>query len=188
MGQSLLAPDTPGDQPSRAVTPSSTTGLFPGPITQDQEIERKFLVAGLSAVPQAHSGTDIAQGYLAITEDGIEVRLRQKGDRYYQTVKSGGHLVRAEREIELTIDQFRSLWPATQERRIEKVRYKLDYEGFTIEVDVYRGTLEGLCVAEVEFASLPDSERFVPPAWFGREVTDDHRYKNKNLARDGMPR
>ena len=31
--------------------------------------------------------------------------------------------------------------------------------------------------------ALPDEKTVVePPAWIGREVTDDHRYKNNNLA------
>jgi adenylate cyclase len=57
----------------------------------------------------------------------------------------------------------------------------------TIELDVYGGDLEGLVVAEVEFASEEDADAFDPPAWLGREVTDDPRYKNQRLARDGAP-
>ena len=35
------------------------------------------------------------------------------------------------------------------------------------------GALTGLSVAEVEFATEDAADAFEPPAWFGREVTDD---------------
>ena len=59
--------------------------------------------------------------------------------------------------------------------------------GLVIELDVYTGDLEGLVVAEVEFDSEEAAEAFAPPEWFGEDVTDDVRYKNQRLARDGAP-
>ena len=56
-----------------------------------------------------------------------------------------------------------------------------------IELDVYDGALTGLLTAEVEFASLEASVAFRPPPWLNREITEDKRYKNKNLAVKGMP-
>ena len=35
---------------------------------------------------------------------------------------------------------------------------------------------------EVEFKSLEDANSFVAPTWFGKEITEDVRYKNDNLA------
>ena len=34
----------------------------------------------------------------------------------------------------------------------------------------------------VEFKSLEDANSFVVPTWFGKEITEDVRYKNDNLA------
>jgi adenylate cyclase len=42
-------------------------------------------------------------------------------------------------------------------------------------------------VAEVEFPDETTAAGFEPPAWFGRELTDDWRYANRSLASDGMP-
>ena len=56
-----------------------------------------------------------------------------------------------------------------------------------IEVDIYSGALTGLSVAEVEFATEDAADAFEPPAWFGREVTDDPRFKNQRLASEGAP-
>jgi adenylate cyclase len=146
------------------------------------EIERKFLVERL---PDDLGGQArrIDQGYLALDE-GAEVRLRRYGDDLWLTIKGSGGLARVEEEFALDQGQFESLWPLTEGRRIEKTRRKLP-DG--VEVDVYDGALEGLVVAEIEFASEDESAAFEPPEWFGAEVTDDPRYKNRALAVDGRP-
>jgi CYTH domain-containing protein len=116
------------------------------------------------------------------------VRLRRRAERWFLTVKSAGGLVRGEREVELSQEQFEALWPATEGRRVEKVRRVLDGgDGALIELDVYAGALSGLVVAEVEFADPDAAAGFDPPEWFGREVTDDPAYKNQHLAVDGLP-
>jgi adenylate cyclase len=151
-----------------------------------QEVERKWLVAELPDLDGLKAKT-VVQGYIAIADDGTEVRVRQKGERYFQTVKSDGGLVRSEFEVELTKEQYDVLWQATAGRQLEKIRYEILSDAVKIELDVYRGTLEGLVVAEIEFSSVRESERFSPPDWFGVEVTTDGRYKNKHLASKGRP-
>jgi CYTH domain-containing protein len=152
------------------------------------EIERKFLVASLPEAIDRYPHERIIQGYLVIGADGSEVRLRRKGRKYFETVKLGRGGVRSELEIELTAAQFDTLWEATSGRRIEKTRYEVPQAGRIIEVDVYHGELAGLVIAECEFASAEESRRFVPPEWFGREVTDDPAYRNQSLALHGRPR
>ncbi len=153
-----------------------------------QEIERKFLVWEVPVDLDRRPSTEISQGYLAIEPDGSEVRLRRRDAQDTLTVKTGRGRVRGEQEIVLTAEQFDTLWPLTEGRRIEKTRYELPAgDGLTIELDVYRGALEGLVVAEVEFGTDAAGERFVAPQWFGPEVTDDDAYKNRRLATDGRP-
>ena len=72
-------------------------------------------------------------------------------------------------------------------RRVEKTRHLLPWGVHTIELDVYTGALEGLLVAEIEFASEQEAVALDPPAWFGRDITSDERYKNRQLARLGLP-
>jgi CYTH domain-containing protein len=148
------------------------------------EIERKFLVERAPAgLPP---GQRIEQGYLAVAGDGVEVRVRRRDGVATLTVKSGPAQVRVEEELEIDERRFESLWRLTEGRRISKTRHVLDVEpGLVAELDVYDGDHAGLLVAEVEFASLEASERFVPPAWFGREVTGDARYANQSLALGG---
>jgi len=153
------------------------------------EIERKFLVPEAPDGVDAHPSTAIEQGYLAIHDDGTEVRIRRRDGGSTLTVKSGGGRTRAEEELELDDATFERLWPLTEGRRIEKVRHVIptDAPGVEIELDTYGGDLGGLVVAEVEFAGEAEADAFEPPAWFGPEVTDDKRFKNQRLAVDGRP-
>ena len=151
-----------------------------------QEIERKFLIEKRPPDLDHYPCAAIAQGYLSFSEDGIEVRLRREDDRYFQTVKQGGALVRMELEIELTQAQFEALWPATEGKRLRKDRYRLPFGDRVIEIDVYRGTLEGLITADVEFTSIEQSQTFIPPDWFGPEITGHPKYRNWHLAQYGL--
>jgi adenylate cyclase len=161
-----------------------------GDVTEhtNREIERKFLVARVPEGLLADSGKLIEQGYLVADAEGLEVRLRRKDGRCFQTVKSGQGLVRTEVEIELSADQFAALWPLTAERRLVKHRHRLTAAGRSCELDVFAGPLLGLIVAEVEFASLEAALGFAPPEWFAVEVTDDVRFRNSHLAVHGLPR
>ena len=90
--------------------------------------------------------------------------------------------------IDVDGDRFERLWPLTEGLRIEKTRYEIEADdGLVIELDVYEGDLEGLLVAEVEFESEEAADAFAPPDWLGPDVTEDARYKNQRLARDGAP-
>jgi adenylate cyclase len=151
-------------------------------MTKPLEIERKFLVktlpplAGLKAVP-------VRQGYLTSAGDTVEIRVRQMGADLFLTLKSGGTLTRAEYEVAIDRAQFDTLWPATEGRRVEKTRHTGRLaSGELFELDVFEGAHAGLMLVEVEFPSTAAARDFVPPDWFGADVTSDGRYKNKALA------
>lgn len=151
------------------------------------EIERKYL---LSAMPAwVESSKEVRQGYLASGDP--EVRVRQKGQKFFVTRKSGEGLVRREDESMVSMEVFDILWPATLGKRVEKARYLLTGpDGFVWEVDEYHGDLAGLFTAEVELpdestkAAIPSAIKIV----FVADVTEDKRYKNKNLAVHGLPK
>ena len=151
------------------------------------EIERKYLVAELPADLGDHPSKTILQGYLAIDERGGEVRLRQKGERFFETVKSGHGLERSEAEIELSRAQFEALWSAVGDRQVRKIRYEIPVGDLTLEVDVYDGPHAGLVTAEVEFTTVEASRSWEPPGWLGLEVTLNESFKNRNLALRGLP-
>lgn len=165
--------------PSQETTPNKET---------PKEIERKFLVKSIPNNLDQYPRQEINQGYIAVSDDGTEVRLRKEGDKYFQTIKSGGGEIRAEIEIEITEEQFNSLWQTTEGKRLEKVRYRIPHGDRVIELDTYHGLLEGLISAEIEFDSPESSDQFIPPEWFGSDVSKDKRYKNQSLAFRGFPK
>jgi adenylate cyclase len=149
------------------------------------EVERKFLISAPPGL-DATEADEIEQGYLAIGSEG-EVRVRRRGDRLLLTAKRGSGLSREEAEVELDRESFDELWRLTEGRRLRKRRHVLQRDGLKFEVDVYRGDLEGLMVAEIEFPSEEEANAFDPPGWLGDEVTGDHRYLNETLATTGAP-
>ena len=151
------------------------------------EIERKFLVAELPDL----SGTQkavVRQGYLTAPDDSTELRLRQKNDTCYLTLKGSGGIARVEREAEITREQFETFWPETAGRRVEKERYTGTLpDGHVFELDIFLGDLAPLRLVEVEFSSEAEARAYTPPDWFGTDVSEDKRYKNKTMAINGIP-
>ncbi|MFF7988440.1 hypothetical protein ACFZDG_01445 [Kitasatospora xanthocidica] len=153
------------------------------------EIERKFRLASFDPPPAAVRQR-IEQGYIAIKDDGTEVRLRRIGGSCVLGVKrstAGGSPARIEVERELGEEEFTELWPATAGARLVKDRYTFDEAGVTVYADVYQEELAGLLTAEVEFGSVAEAEAFTPPDWFGVEITGVKAYKNQTLATRGLP-
>jgi CYTH domain-containing protein len=102
-------------------------------------------------------------------------------------------LVREEVEVSLDQAEFDRLWPLTEGQRIRKVRTSCSLRrgetGLLIAcLDDFRDKLDGLDMVEIEFDTVEEAEAFVPPPYFGTEVTDDPRYRNAELAlADGPP-
>ncbi|MGW0615393.1 CYTH domain-containing protein [Streptomyces sp. NPDC002788] len=150
------------------------------------EIERKFVVQNLGEVLRIPA-MQVRQGYLA-RNSHEEVRIRRMGDEYTLTTKKGSGLQRAEFETPISAAQFDALWPATEGSRITKTRREVKLpEGRIAYVDVFEEHLEGLTTVEVEFDETSTALAFVPPNWFGHEVTEDKRYSNKVLSSEGKP-
>ena len=146
------------------------------------EIERQFLVDSLPPLPTNYD--HIRQGYVALLP---EIRIQQIGESLFTlTVKRGAGLVREEWETDISRDEFESLARRLQPDTlmIEKRRYHISLsDEVTAELHVHEGHLAGFNYVEVEFASVEDAEFFMPPMWFGREVTDDVRFSYGTLAR-----
>ncbi len=150
------------------------------------EIERKFLLSGLPPTIRFARREPIRQGYVALDGD-TEVRVRLTPGRAVLTIKAGRGAIRSEEEVVLDERQGEALWELTEGRRVQKTRRRVRIDDAVAEVDEYGGALDGLVVAEVEFADEETARSFQPPSWFVREVTDDRRYSNRSLASDGIP-
>ena len=147
------------------------------------EIERKFLVGELPGDLGQYESDHIDQGYVAIGEDGVEVRLRRRGDRTLLTVKSGPGPVRVEEEMPIEERRFETLWPLTEGRRVIKTRYLVPLgSDLVVELDVYAGDLDGLLTAEIEFP-VGAGVRRVRASRLARP--GDHR---RRAVRESVPR
>ncbi len=157
-------------------------------MTPDTEIERKYIIKNLPKELLPESGNKIFQGYLTTPDSNESIRLRKKGNKYYKTRKSKGNLIRGEREEEIDARQFDTEWEHVIGNKVIKTRYEIPYRNHVIELDVFESDLEGLVIAEVEFESLQESNLFLPPDWFGAEITSYEEFKNSNLAFYGLPK
>lgn len=144
-----------------------------------KEIEFKFLVKNRLFEEMAETTTEIIQGYIDRTPEHV-VRVRKKGGECFLTVKGKNKgAERLEFEYSIPEEDFRQLLTLCSGNVIEKVRYLVKYEGFTWEVDVFKGNLEPLVLAEVEVPSIDTP--FPLPPFVGEDVTNDPRYYNSNL-------
>jgi len=90
--------------------------------------------------------------------------------------------------MEISEKEFDNLVKLTDKAPVSKTRYFIPLENsLTAELDIYDGTLSGLFTVEVEFESLEDAVSFTPPEWFGKDVSEDNRYKNSSLYIKGLP-
>lgn len=144
------------------------------------EIERKFLVDAEKLPAQILTdGEKIFQGYLCV-EPARTVRVRTKGQRGFLTIKGANvGIVRKEFEYQIPIEDALELLKLCQ-KVLEKIRYKVQHAGKIWEVDVFAGKYEGLILAEVELTAADEIVEL--PAWIDKEVSDDPRYFNSNLA------
>ena len=146
------------------------------------EIERKFLVRELPHALDAYPHHEIEQGYL--NQDPV-LRIRRKDEHCIFTYKGEGLLARQEEEFPLNAASYEHLKTKVDGHLITKTRYLIPYGSYTVELDVFHGPLAPLILAEVEFPSLEEADAFVPPAWFGKDVTMLGTYHNSYLSQHG---
>ena len=145
------------------------------------EIERKYLVDKLPGHIEDYPCRIISQGYLNINP---VVRIRRDNEKYELTYKSKGFMARQEYNLPLTREAYEHLLTKIDGRLIEKRRYMIPLEhGLTAELDVFEGTLAPLILVEVEFSSEEEANSFIPPSWFGEDVTFSGKYHNSSLSK-----
>ena len=145
------------------------------------EIERKYLIRRLPESYEDFPSRPIEQAYLCT--DPV-VRVRRDGPDYYLTYKGRGLLAREEYNLPLTEAAYRHLLPKADGILIQKTRYEIPLEGgLTAEMDLFEGAHKGLMLVEVEFPSMESAMSFVPPDWFGEDVTMSGEYQNTRLSK-----
>jgi CYTH domain-containing protein len=144
------------------------------------EIERRFLVTDPTVI-EGREGVEVVQGYFGRI-DGLSVRVRVIGAEARLTFKgdpSGPRRLEFEYAIPLSSAR-RALACLPVQHLVTKTRYEFDCGGKLWQVDRFGGDNAGLVIAEVELER--DDEPVLLPCWVGREVTNEHRYRNSVLA------
>jgi CYTH domain-containing protein len=146
------------------------------------EVERRFLLEGVPEAAEVLAINEIGDRYL----DGTRLRLRRMAraggptqlkltqklpdpDGARQGALTTIYLSEAEHAA------FAQLPAAT----LSKSRLSIAPYG----VDVFHGELEGLYLAEAEFATVEDALALVPAAFCRAEVTADRRFTGGELVR-----
>ena len=159
------------------------------------EVERKYLIkypniSYLESLPNCQK-IDIMQTYLG-SVSGKERRVRARGQNgqyiYYLTEKepvSSGKRVEIERRLsqEEYVKYLMEADPTCH--TIKKTRYCLSYNSVYYEIDVYP-SWNNQAFMEIELRDENDIVRFPEFIEVIREVTDDPKYYNRELAK-AMP-
>ena len=159
------------------------------------EIERKFLVDSqdLPDNYNAYPFRQLEQGYISTSPS---IRIRKDDERYILTCKGKGLFKREEFELLLTKEEFDHLKTKVEGNWIKKRRYFLPVHPdgtietdplakaeLTIELDIFDAPFAPLIYAEVEFSTVEEAHAFIPPKWFGKDVTLLPEYQNNALSR-----
>lgn len=158
------------------------------------EIERKYLIDHLPEDIERYNFHLIEQGYL---NTHPVVRIRKSDEEYYLTYKGGGMMAREEYNLPLNEEAYLHMREKIDGNLISKKRYLIPLpnpsfqSGFeppanlslTIELDQFYPPFAPLLLAEVEFDSIEMADAFIPPAWFGKDVTLDKAYHNSNMSK-----
>lgn len=103
--------------------------------------------------------------------------------RILSYIQGKGLLAREEYNLPLTKESYEHLIQKADGNIITKKRYEIpDNSGHTIELDIFEGVFSGTILAEVEFDSVEEAERYNPPAWFKEDVTMNKMYHNSNMS------
>ena len=153
-----------------------------------KEIERKFLV-DVTLMPDItkYPSIKIQQWYLSSIYDLLEVRVRSEeinsNLEYYLIIKDSGTKIRNEICYRIIKEEYDESIQLCGNKVINKIRYKIPYskdESKILELDVY--TDIDLVVCEYEGESEIDVDNLIPEDWFIKDITEDPKYKNFNIA------
>lgn len=93
-------------------------------------------------------------------------------------------MVREEYNLPLNREAYLHLLDKADGIILSKTRYLLPLpQNLTIELDVFDPPYENLWLAEVEFSTEEEANAFIPPEWFGEDVTFSSAYHNSVLSR-----
>lgn len=173
-----------------------------------KEIERKWLFNSNNDPLETNNRCDgyniisSYEYYQAYISKEPELRIRKKvysdGKKTYaMTVKGKGNLSRVEVQTPITEDEFKDLMSLREYKLLTNFIYKetnlFSIPNSNLQLVIGKVTTpspsmynemnqsETFCYGEIEFKSEKEALEFVPPKWFGEEVTNNPDYKMSSV-------
>src|SRR3712207_6653427 len=151
-------------------------------------VARSFLIASsLTRLIRKERGSErVLEGHFAPQgERRSHVRI-DKGQSYLVLTSLEGDVAGAEDWTEVPRSHAEALLEVCPGTVIfERSRLRLRHHEALIDRFITPGPLD---IVSVEFATQGDADSFLPPVWFGTEVTSDDSYTNRMIAIVGRPR
>lgn len=176
------------------------------------EIEKKFLLPGFYSFLSLYKPCEIEQAYISFdpvirirkADDSYILTYKSSGllcrkeynididEREFSNLsrKVEGTYIKKKR-YKLKLIEFLEKYletDCTDGSKKEEIKsyirtYRVEYADLFVETDIFEGDLAGLILAEIEFDNIELARSFTAPSCLGREVTDDKKYQNSNMAR-----
>ena len=164
------------------------------------EIERKFLVQPPSSWEALSEMFDdlidvkrISQTYLSAKGDEPAGRIRKTvqgltGDTdivfHFNKKKLVDKGIHEELEHEISKKEYEKYLKDADPSKVEvlKTRFVFSYNDQVFELDIFKGHLQGLAILELELDKSNEKIKLPPFLKVIKEVTEDDRYNNFNLA------
>jgi CYTH domain-containing protein len=150
-------------------------------------VARRFLIASsLTRLIRKERGSErVAEGHFAgAAERRSHIRV-EKGQSFLVLSGAGGDSDANEDWTEIPRSHAEALLDACTGTVIfERSRLRLRSHEALVDRFVNPSSLD---LVSVEFSSQSDADGFVPPAWFGAEVTDDAAYEYRAIAVERRP-
>lgn len=146
------------------------------------EIERRFLLKNDDWRVLASEAELLQQGYISVEKE-CTIRVRIVNEQAWLTLK--GYIsdtTRSEFEYPIPLADAQHMMATLCPFKVEKKRYRVDFEGFCYEIDEFFGENAPLILAELELPT--ENTDFPKPNWLGEEITSDGRFTNAYLSKN----
>lgn len=139
------------------------------------ELERTFLLKKLPKDIKNYKSVEILDIYFPTTISHPILRLRKKDNLFEMTKKApvkDDASEQREQTIPLSKEEFLEL-SAFPGKRLRKIRYHYPINKYLAEIDVFLDDLKGLALADFEFSSVEEKEKFSMPEFCLADVSQE---------------
>ena len=143
------------------------------------EIERKFLIEELPL--KFEETIHIRQYYLSNSQNMVQrLRIFNQEKAIMSFKEKTSKISKYEFEYTVPLKDANKMISIADVPFIDKKRHIIHIDSLKWEIDEFLDKNKGLIIAEVELKT--ENQSISIPNWIGKEVTDDRKYYNYNLA------